>query len=60
MNLPHHRRIPLLPRILNRLRCFFSGHWWVAYDLYTDECRCCGKKRRMKVRRPALRIAEDE
>lgn len=55
MPLPHHSYDPVpltrllrwLKRLPARLRCAFTDHWWRAHDIVTDECACCGKRRRM-------------
>lgn len=55
MPLPHHYNRTPIPlarlwrwatNIPNRARCWISGHWWMRYDMLTDECKCCGAKRR--------------
>lgn len=35
---------------MHRLRCWWLGHWWAPYDLYSDRCICCKATRTMPVR----------
>ena len=44
----HHFDAPKESRLmlfLQRVKCFFVGHWWTRESLYRDKCPCCKLRR---------------